>query len=117
MFNQSFEILLDNRLHAVWEKAEAITLSIYTTNDSWIDTRPSTAPNTLLKMAEDFLEVACKLDAIASDVAAEDKRVAEHMSALGKSYAEAISMFERDTLTKRLGEIVRAPHKPSEPAP
>jgi hypothetical protein len=111
--NQPFEAVLASRLRAVWGKAEALTLSIYTTNDSWIDTRPRNAPLTLRKIAEGFLEVACELDAIAGDVAAEDERFAEHMTALGKGYAEALSRFQRDQLTKRLGEIVRAPHKPS----
>jgi hypothetical protein len=112
---QSFEAILARRLHAVWEKSEALTLSIYTANDGWVETRPSTAPHTLRKMAEGFLELACELDAIAEDVAAEDKRFAEKTAALGKSYAEAISTFERDNLTKRLGEIVRGVHKPPEP--
>jgi hypothetical protein len=115
--NQPFEISLDNRLYAVWEKAEALTLSVDTVNDGWVETRPSTAPHTLRKMAEDFLGLACALDAIAGDVEAEDKRVAESRAALGKRYAEAISMMERDQLTKRLGEIVRTPHRPPEPPP
>jgi hypothetical protein len=105
----SFEIALDNRLHAVWEKAEALTLSIYNANAGWVDTRPSTAPQTLRKMAEGFLEVASELDAAAREVAAEDKRFAESMAALGKAYSEAFSTFERDNLTNRLGEIARTP--------
>jgi hypothetical protein len=112
--NQSFEIVLDNRLHAVWEKSEGLTLSIYNVNVSWfLETRPTTAPHTLRKLAEGLLEVACELDAIARDVAVEDKRWTEHTAALGKTYTEAINTLERDQLTKRLGEIVRTPHKPS----
>jgi hypothetical protein len=115
--NQPFHIILDNRLYAVWEKSEALTLSIYTTTDSWVDTRPSTAPQTLRKMAEGFLEIASELEDAARDVAAEDKRITENRAALGRGYAEAIGKFERDQLTKRLGEIVRSPHKPPEPTP
>jgi hypothetical protein len=105
----SFEIALDNRLHALWEKAEALTLSIYNANAGWVDTRPSTAPQTLRKMAEGFMELACELDAIARDVEAEDKRFAGSMAALGKAYSDALSTFERDNLTNRLGEIMRTP--------
>jgi hypothetical protein len=112
--NQPFHIILDNRLYAVWEKSEGLTLSIYTTTDSWVETRPNTAPRTLRKMAEGFLEIAGELDAAARDIEAEDKRVAESRAALGKSYSEAFSTFERDQLTKRLGEIVHSPHKPPE---
>jgi hypothetical protein len=112
---QPFEAILSRRLHAIWEKAEALTLSISTADEGWIETRPNTAPHTLRKLADGFLEVAFELDAVAGDVAAEDRQFAERTAALGKSYAEAMSAFERDNLTKRLGEIVRAPHKPPEP--
>jgi hypothetical protein len=115
--NQPFEVVLDNRLHALWEKCEALTLSIYTANDGWIETRPRTAPQTLCKLAEGFLDVACELDALARDVEGEDRRFAESTFALGKSLAEAISTIERDKLTERFGEIVRSPHKPPEPTP
>jgi hypothetical protein len=98
---------LDNRLHAVWERSEVLTLSIYITNDSWIDRRPSTAPHAIRKMAEGFLELACELDAIARDVEAEDKRLAASQTALSKSFADAMGMIERDQLTQRLGEITR----------
>jgi hypothetical protein len=112
---QPFETILSRRLHAIWEKAEALTLSVYTVGDDWVETRPIAAPDILRKIAGGFLEVACELDALANDVAAEDKRFAEYTTALGKSYAEAMSTFERDTLSKRFGEIVR--RKPSEPTP
>jgi hypothetical protein len=115
--NPPFEIVLSRRLHAVWEKVEALALSIYNSNDGWIDRRPITAPHTLRKLTDDFLELACELDAIAGDIAAEDKQFAERTAALGKGYAEAIGVMERDALTKRLNEIVRAPHKPPEPTP
>jgi hypothetical protein len=112
-----FEIVLDNRLHAAWEKSEALTLSIYNANDGWIETRPSTAPQTLRRMAEGFLEIAGELDSLARDVEAEDKRFAESTEALRNSYSEALGAFERDNLTNRLGEIVRLPRKPTEPTP
>jgi hypothetical protein len=114
---QSFEVALNNRLHAVWEKCEALTLAIYNANDGWIERRPTTAPRTLRKMAEDFLEVACELDAIARDVAAADKRFAESQAATCRTYAETIARFERDKLTSRLGEIARTARKPSGLAP
>jgi hypothetical protein len=63
------------------------------------------------------LELACELAASARDVAAEDKRFAESTTALQKTYAEALGKLERDQLTKRLGDIVRSPHKPPEPTP
>jgi hypothetical protein len=111
----AFHIILDNRLYAVWEKCEALTFSIYNATDNWVETRPSNAPQILHEIIEGSLEALCELDAIARDITAEDKRVAESRAALGKSYAEAIGRFERDQLNKRLGEIVRSPHKP--PAP
>jgi hypothetical protein len=115
--NPPFEIVPDNRLHAAWEKSEALALSIYTTNDGWIERRPTTASQTLRKMAEGFLEIASELDVLASEVAAEDERVAKSTVALSRAYAEVIGTIERDQLTRRFGEIVRTPYKPSEPTP
>jgi hypothetical protein len=116
MPEKPFEIVLDNHLHAVWEKGEALMLSVYNVNVGWVERRPTTAPQIVRKLADDiFEEVVCKLLAIASDIAAEDKRFAESLSATVKGYAEAIGMIERDQLTKRLGEIVRSPHEPPEP--
>jgi hypothetical protein len=117
MSDQPFEAILSRRLHAIWEKAEALALLVSTADESWIETRPSTASHTLRKLAGDFLEVACELEVVADDVAAEDKRHAERSVALSKSYAEAMSTLERDALTRRLEEIVRTPHKPPEPTP
>jgi hypothetical protein len=114
---QSFEITLDNRLHTVWEKAETLALSIYTANIGWIDGRPTTAPRTLRRMSEEFLAVASELDAIARDVEVEDKRFAESQFATVKAFAQSWAEFERDQLTKRLGEIVQTARKPSGSAP
>jgi hypothetical protein len=115
--NPPFEIVLDNRLHAAWEKSEALALSIYTNNDGWIERRPSTAPQTLRKMAEGFLEIAGELDALARDIEAEDKRFAASTEALRRAYSEALGTFERDNLANRLGEIARSPRKPPKPTP
>jgi hypothetical protein len=100
-------IIVDNRLHAVWEKSEALGLSLYDKNVGWFDSRPATAPSALRKLADDFLALACELDAIARDIAAEDKQSAESTLAAGKALAETIGEIERDGLTERLAEIVR----------
>jgi hypothetical protein len=113
--NPPFHIVLANRLFAIWEKYEALAAQSYSVGDDWVEGRPTTAPSTLNKMAEDTLEVACELAAMARDVAADDKRHAESTAALQKSYVEVLSKIERDQLTQRLGEIVRSQHKPPEP--
>jgi hypothetical protein len=105
-----FHITLVNRLHAVWEKSEALAYRIDTANDGWLaEGRPTTAPRSLRTMADGFLALAVELDALARDVEVEDKRFAESTSALQASYAEAMGMFERDRLVERFGEIVRTP--------
>jgi hypothetical protein len=99
-------------LQTVWEKCEALALRIYTANEGWVDGRPTNAPRTLRKTAEDFLAVACELDAIARDVEIADKRYAESQFA-SDILNGLMTEFERDQLTKRLGEIVCTPRKPS----
>jgi hypothetical protein len=114
---EPFEIVLSRRLHPIWEKSEALTALICNAGDNWTERRPITAPYIFHQIADGLLELACELDVLAADVAAEDKRHAERMTALGKSYAQAIGVMERAALTKRLGEIVRTPHEPPEPTP
>jgi hypothetical protein len=115
--NLPFHITLAHRLHASWEKCEALTFRLYNIGDNWVEMRPVTAPQILQKIIESGLEIFCELDAIARDIAAEDKRRAESTLATGKEMAEAISAIQRDQLTQRFGEIVRSPHKPTEPTP
>jgi hypothetical protein len=110
-----FEIVLHNRLYTIWEKLEKLAYRTDAANDGWIDRRPIRAPQIALEMAEQSQEITCELKAIATDIAAEDKRFAESTTALQKSYVEVLSKIERDQLTKRLGEIVRSPHTPPEP--
>jgi hypothetical protein len=97
-------VMAPDRLHAVWEKTEALALSIYTANDGWIEARPTTAPQSLSKMAEGCLEIASELDALSREVAADDKRFAQTVTNLSRIYATATG---RDRRAKRLGVIVR----------
>lgn len=109
----SLDVSLDNRLYAVWEKVEALGIRLYNANDAWIvEGRPTTAPRILRSMADGFLEAASELDSVARDIEAADKQLAERTLALGRASAELFAQIERDKLTGRLGEIVRASHRP-----
>ena len=94
---------LEKRLHAIWEKHVKLELSLYDANTNWSETRPTSAPRDLYKMANSHLEIACELDAIARDLEAEIKRREEGCAEFAKGIAEV----GRDGLTKCLGEIVR----------
>jgi hypothetical protein len=112
MTDTPFYIALDDRMFRIWEKTEAVALSLYTVSDGWVDRRPINAPHIVRRMRDELLELACRMDDIARDIEADDKQSATDRQALQKEYAETFATIERDKTNDRLGEIVRASRKP-----